>query len=65
MFLNNPLVSLRFASVVAMREFQTTILVMPFEEDLGAFVFTGFLSEREIELATKGFEAQMLTSTDG
>jgi hypothetical protein len=64
MFLNNQLVSLRFASVVAMKEFQSTTLVNPFAEDFGDFVFTGFLSEREIELATKGFEAQMLTSTD-
>lgn len=64
MFLNNQLVSLRFTSVVAMKEFQTTILVKPFEEDFREFVYTGFLSEREIELATKGLDAQMLTSMD-
>lgn len=40
MFLNNQLVSLRFASVVAMKEFQTIILVKPFEEDSINFVFT-------------------------
>lgn len=47
MFLNNQLVSLHFTSVVAMKEFQTTILVKPFEEDFREFVYTGFLFERD------------------